>query len=141
MIKYIIFLIFSLSLILSQSYKVQPPIVDINGVIFKENDEIPYTGKITVFWGNNRLKEEGIYREGVKSGLWKYWYATGKLFSKGIFRNGLKTGVWIEWHENGNKKTQSIYRNGLKNGREINWSLEEVKLSEFSFQSGSKKPR
>ena len=74
MIKYITFLIFSFSFILSQSYTVQPPIIDKNGVIFKENDELPYTGKITVFWGTNALKEEGIYREGVKSGLWKYWY-------------------------------------------------------------------
>ena len=65
MTKYIIVLIFSLSLMLSQSYKVQPPIFDKNGLIFKENDELPYTGKITVFWGNNALKEEGIYREGV----------------------------------------------------------------------------
>ena len=81
MMKYIIFFVFSFSQIISQSYEVQPPIVDIDGVIFKENDELPYTGKITVFWDNNTLKEEGIYREGVKSGLWKYWYKSGNLFS------------------------------------------------------------
>ena len=50
MTKYITFLIFSFSLMVSQSFKVQPPVVDVNGVIFKENDELPYTGKITVFW-------------------------------------------------------------------------------------------
>ena len=60
MTKYITFLIFSFGLTLSQSFTVQPPIVEINGVIFKENDELPYTGKITVFWENSALKEEGI---------------------------------------------------------------------------------
>ena len=49
---------------LSQSYKVQPPIVDINGVIFKENDELPYTGKITVFWGIMHLKKKAYIVRG-----------------------------------------------------------------------------
>ena len=108
MTKYITFLIFSFSLILSQSYKTEPPIVHIGGVIYKEDDELPYTGKIIVFLENNILKEEGIYFEDVKSGLWKYWYDSGNLFSKGIFRNGFTNRVWIEWHENGNKKLRAF---------------------------------
>ena len=43
-------------------------VVDIEGVIFKKMMK-PYTGKITIFWENNKIKEEGIYREGVKSGF------------------------------------------------------------------------
>ena len=41
MTKYIIFLIFSFSLMLSQSHKTQPLVVERNGIIYKENDELP----------------------------------------------------------------------------------------------------
>ena len=129
MTNYIIFLTFFFNLLFAQFYKVVPSIIEKDGIAFKINDEIPYTGKITVFWEDNKLKEEGIYREGVKSGLWKYWYDSGQLFSKGIYRNNLQTGVWLEWYKNGNKKIQTIYRNGLKNGKQISWSSDGVKVS------------
>ena len=102
----------------SQSEKIIPSIVDLDGVVYKSNEEIPYTGKVSTYWENDQLKEEGLYRGGVKSGLWKYWHSEGQLSSKGIFRNNLKTGVWIEFYDNGNKKMQTIYRNGLKNGKQ-----------------------
>ena len=111
----------------SQLEKVIPSIVDLEGVVYKSNEEIPYTGKVSTYWANDQLKKEGLYRDGVKSGLWKYWYSGGQLNSKVIFRNNLKTGVWLEFYDNGNKKMQTIYRNGLKNGKQINWTLDGSK--------------
>ena len=87
MMNYIIFLTFFFNLLFPQSYKIVPSIIEKDGVAFKVNEEFPYTGKVSVFWGNDTLKEEGIYRDGIKSGLWKYWFNSGQLFSKGIYRN------------------------------------------------------
>ena len=93
----------------AQSDKIVPSIIEIDGVVIKSNEETPYTGKVSIYWENDQLKEEGLYREGIKSGLWKYWYKSGVLYSKGIFRTNSRTGVWIEWYENTNKKIQTIY--------------------------------
>ena len=103
-------------------------------MVYKSNEEIPYTGKVSIFWENDQLKEEGLYRDGVRSGLWKYWYSDGQLSSKGIFRNNLKTGVWLEFYENGNKKMQTIYRNGLKNGKQINWTFDGIRLASLAIK-------
>ena len=122
----------------AQSEKIVPSLVSHDGLVFKSNEENPYTGKVSIYWENDQLKEEGLYRAGVKSGLWKYWYDTGQLNSKGIFRDNLKTGVWLEWYEYGNKKIQTIFRNGLKNGKEINWFVDGKKIGEYSYQGGKK---
>ena len=99
MTKSIFFFVFLLINNLSaQTDKIVPSIVELDGVVFKSNEENPYTGKVSIYWENDQLKEQGLYRDGIKSGLWKYWYRTGALYSKGIFRNNSRTGVWIEWY-------------------------------------------
>ena len=109
MISYKLFFILLLAnFSYSQLEKIIPSIVNLEGVVYKSNEEIPYTGKVSTFWGNGQLKEEGLYRDGVKSGLWKYWHSEGQLSSKGIFRNNLKTGVWIEFYDDGNKKRMVV---------------------------------
>ena len=75
----------------SKSEKIIPSIVELDGVVYKSNEELPYTGKVSYYWENDQLKSEGLYRDGVKSGLWKYWHNDGQLSSKGIFRNNLKS--------------------------------------------------
>ena len=78
MISYKLFLIvFLANFSYSQLEKIIPSIVDFDGVVYKSNEEIPYTGKVSIYWENDQLKEEGLYRDGVKSGLWKYWYYEG----------------------------------------------------------------
>ena len=59
MMIHLIFLILSSNLLLSQAHRVEPPILEIDGLIFKVNDELPYTGKISAFWNDNSIKEEG----------------------------------------------------------------------------------
>ena len=100
----LLLIVLSANFIYSQSEKIIPSIVDLDGVVYKSNEEIPYTGKVSTYWENDQLKEEGLYRDGVKSGLWKYWYIEGQLSSKGIFRNNLKTGVWLEFYDKVTRK-------------------------------------
>ena len=115
--------ILSLLLIINlsaQSDKIIPSIVEHDGVVFKSNEENPYTGKVSIYWENNQIKEEGLYRDGIKSGLWKYWYKSGVLHSKGIFRNNLRTGVWIEWYEL-QPREERRYKNGKLEGPRRKW--------------------
>ena len=112
----------------TQSGKIVPSIVEHDGIVFKSNEESPYTGKVSIYWQNDQIKEEGLYRNGVKSGLWKYWHETGNPNSKGIFRNNLKTGVWLEWYENGNKKSKALYQDGLLIDGPYKWNINGTKI-------------
>ena len=86
------FFLLLINVLFAKSDKIIPSIVEIDGVVFKSNEENPFTGKVSIYWENNQLKEEGLYRDGIKSGLWKYWYSSGVLQSKGIYRSNTRTG-------------------------------------------------
>ena len=96
-------------------------LIEYDGKMYKPDENEPYTGKVFDEWENWQTKEEGLYRDGHKSGLWKSWDENEQLIAKGIYRDNLKHGVWIEWHINGKKNNQVVYKNGKKNGKFIQW--------------------
>jgi len=81
----------------SPENKTVPNIIFKDNVAYKEGEENPYTGKISIFFDKGIIKSEGLYRVGIKSGLWKEFFLSGQIKSKGIYRNDMKTGVWADW--------------------------------------------
>ena len=66
------------------------PIITINeGIVFKLDEDIPFTGKLSIS-KDSLIIEQGLYRSGIKSGLWKQWHDNGQLKSKGIYRDNKK---------------------------------------------------
>jgi antitoxin component YwqK of YwqJK toxin-antitoxin module len=86
------------------------------------------------------LREEGLYEEGRRTGLWRTWGADGRIaeqvpyirgrregafvrffkekkVEEGDYRLGRRTGVWMAWYENGQTKAKDEYRDGSKYGR------------------------
>gem|GEM_PF-6353317 len=59
-----------------------------------------YTGtdrnnySFTRFHENGVKKETGVFREGVKHGVWKSWNENGELQASARYRHGMKTGKW-----------------------------------------------
>jgi aminopeptidase N len=55
----------------------------------------------------------GAYFEGVKTGLWSYYYPDGDLESQGFYENGVKTGIW-KYYSNENILVSRInYTDGI----------------------------
>ena len=57
------------------------------------------SGQYTVYYLNNNLKEQGIFKGGLKDGIWKEWGEDGLLLKtttwrKGVETNGVKAPIW-----------------------------------------------
>ena len=63
-------------------------------------------------------------KEEVKSvihGLCRYYYSSGKLRESGVYYEGLKHGRWTEYYETGIKKSDGEYKNGYMIGKWTRW--------------------
>jgi antitoxin component YwqK of YwqJK toxin-antitoxin module len=95
-------------------------------------------GKWEYWYENGQLRAEEHYTDGVKTGIQKswydtgkpeyvidllaqkatYWYANGQKQSEGaVTGSGAATGNWISWHDNGIKNAEGSYNlQGQKEG-------------------------
>ncbi len=52
----------------------------------------------------------------IENGYKKYYYPDESLKEEGLIVNGLKTGVWKKWRATGQLQKEKNYINGKKNG-------------------------
>lgn len=80
-----------------------------NGLIYEKFSEVPFTGKI------NGLAN-GQVENGLKEGLWIFWYENGQLGAKGLFSKSYEEGFWIHYFEDGkiNSFLSGTYKRGVK---------------------------
>ena len=77
------------------------------------------------FHENNRVSEEGPYRNNLRHGVFRFYNTKGDLenivryeFGVEVIENKLlnKSDVLISYHNNGEISEETVYKNGLKNG-------------------------
>lgn len=78
-------------------------------------------GKFEKFFLNTQLAEQGLFKLGLKHGLWYSWHQNGKLAEEATWRSGIKRGEYKSFDENGFLIESGKYRKGKKHGRWINW--------------------
>lgn len=66
--------------------------------------------------GENGYREEGDYLEGVRDGIWKYYYSGDLLYFEGKFVDGTPDGLHKWYYKNGKVMRQGKYVMGLKEG-------------------------
>lgn len=111
---------------------------------------------------NGKLKEEGLYKKGLKENEWNYYYdeklsknsnyKNGKLegletqylsenngnhykYVENNFSNGQLHGISKSFDREGNVTQQTNYNNGLKDGLEEIFNSSGTKLSEIVFEA------
>ena len=97
-------------------------LIDMDGLLYKPNDDKPYTGIVfdmSKETGNKIL--EGKYVKGLPHGNHVEWYNDGKKKVKGTYKSGMMNDYWTFHYENGNVKCKGSYKNG--NGEEIDREL------------------
>jgi len=82
-----------------------------------------YNGKLlngiySVTYPNKNLKEQGMFKYGLRNGVWKSWTPDGQLQSVITYDNGVMKGR-NEEYENGKIKKSGSYRNSLFTGYSI----------------------
>ncbi|GEM_PF-425264 len=90
---------------------------DRNGLFYLVNDKEPFTGEI-VSYVAGRVEFEGEVKNGLKEGLWIYYYTNGQKEMEGVYKDGLKEGTWSYWTENGEQDDQEVYKLGNRLGHE-----------------------
>jgi antitoxin component YwqK of YwqJK toxin-antitoxin module len=89
-------------------------------------------GAALYFHTNGRLKEEGKYVNGQRSGKWTQYNELGKVTTVANFVNDAKHGSWLVWDDNGNKRFEMNYNNGKRIGIWKMWD-EEGNLTTKDF--------
>ncbi|MEL6866456.1 MAG: hypothetical protein AAFP19_18670, partial [Bacteroidota bacterium] len=71
-------------------------------------------GRMEVFDEEQRLIEQGQFKEGLKDGTWKTWYPNGRLQSIRHWKKGEQNG-WAEtYDEKGELLTQIRFKHNLQ---------------------------
>ena len=78
---------------------------------FKDGER---TGEWKYYLANGQLKAIGNYINGKMTGEWKWYRENGKLMQTGSLDNDIKTGVWTRYREDGNLMDETEYFAGKK---------------------------
>ena len=105
-------LVFITSAVFPQSKMDIDNLIDMDGLLYKPNDDTPYTGKVFDLYDNAQKKFDGRYRNGLRNGKWTWWSEGGKMGSSGTYNKGIKNGKWTRWYENEQKKEEATFKYG-----------------------------
>ncbi len=101
----------------------------------------------------DQIMAEGIYQNGIKNSIWKYYYKNGILASEGMFKNNQKLNKWAEYYENSQIKSTANYtilEGSEEEPAKLKTSIEGIMLTyyengevwkEEEFRQGVKKGR
>lgn len=112
-----------------------------NGLYYESNQEQLFTGQnLCAYSSNKKYHSKGNLLNGLRNGVWIYWYENGHIKSEEVYINGEKDGKWITWYENGQIQSEGFYINGKKNGNWMTWYEhdQQRKKSEGNYINGSK---
>lgn len=77
------------------------------------------------YFKNNRLKEEGTYKEGRKDGVYKEYYSDGVALKKEApFKEGKLNGIVKTYYTNGKLETEKGYAMSIEDGVERDYDYE-----------------
>ncbi len=91
-------------------------LVERNEIYFEKFKDIPFEGKIKIYWENGHLKEKGGLKEGKKIGRWEYYYKNGKSKQIENYKFGILDGVREEYSSGGQLFIKSYFSNGHLEG-------------------------
>ena len=90
--------------------------------------------KITVYYEENKPREEYVMKDGKLEGTFKSWDTNGRLVEESEYKNNLLDGVQKSFYNNGNIKTEISYVEGKKQGPTKNWYQDGKQSSETEFK-------
>lgn len=90
---------------------------DRNGLFFLVNEEKPFSGEV-VSYINGKLEFDGEIKNGLREGVWSYYYPSGQKKMSGLYTDGLKEGTWTYWKENGSQEFIELYKLGKRLGND-----------------------
>ena len=78
------------------------------------------------YFHSNQLAENGVFKNGIKVGLWKTWFENGATESTQEYSHGQKHGKFFSYTPEGKMHEKGSYRFGKKHGYWINYSKQDT---------------
>jgi antitoxin component YwqK of YwqJK toxin-antitoxin module len=129
-----------------------------DGLIFKQGESKPFTGRVLdtlenkiveydVIGGlrngefcvsnlNGVFTVSGAIKNNKNVGAWSYFYENGQPESKGNFKNDLPHGKWRWYYRDGSLKSEGYYINGNQEGEWKSFSERGLLKSITRFSGG-----
>ena len=76
-----------------------------------------YNGPAFNSYRSGEKREEGMLKNGYKTGMWTGWDKEEKKRFSGEYKKGKAYGKWTGYHQNGEKKYDGSYEQGLQTGQ------------------------
>lgn len=107
-----------------------------NGLLFKPESAVPFTGWYSQFDSNKKPRLLCSFMEGKRQGIYVEWDKTGAVRVQGNHFDGMKDGVFYEWNAEGVKVSERTYLIGNLHGRSNFWYDNGVRKLESFFEFG-----
>jgi len=82
-------------------------------------------------------REEGEYRLGERSGVWKYYYRNEKLKFEGKYTDGREEGTHSQYYMSGQLKVSGRYKFGEKEGDWVYYDEDGTQRSVVTYERGA----
>ena len=86
----------------------------INGNIFLQNTNKPFTGNNLCEYISGQVKSKGNIKNGKLDGKVTNWHVNGEIKSEENYKDGKQDGKSTEWYANGQIKSEENYKDGKK---------------------------
>ena len=67
----------------------------------------------------------GTFKNGLREGIWTFYYENGIKRLEGTYRSGQKDSLWTFWYDNGVIATKYFYDNKTLDGKIMEWHIDK----------------
>jgi hypothetical protein len=93
-------------------------------------------GPSVSFHPNGALKEQGLYQDDERTGVWVGWDDSGQKSNVVCYREGAFHGLYITFWPNGVRQTEIQFSDGKKHGTSKSWTDDGAPLTFKRFEHG-----
>lgn len=68
------------------------------------------------YYPTGKLQSEGSFKNGLRDGVWRFWYQNGNLWSEGEFTEGKANGFRKVYYENSRLRYRGQYKDDQRTG-------------------------
>ena len=96
----------------------------------------PFTGRLVRRHEGGSVESMTYYRDGLRHGQARAWYASGALRYRRSYRGGREEGVHVGWWEDGSLHFIYAFEDGVHEGNAREWYPDGTPYRDFNYVEG-----
>ena len=107
-----------------------------NGKTYIRGEKEAFTGTLNVYRDGNWLFSEVPFKNGLRDGVQKDYYKSGKLRWSDFFKNGKREGLYKRYYRSGKLELEMPYKDGKENGKSKQYWENGNIMNEATYKNG-----